>query len=174
MPHTLHRVHHQVKAPALCASRARDSMTRMPAKADKERGHTIPRVAWWCDAATAAVKASGLTHGQVATEVVKRFSYEVHATGITRCLSGKVLTVQLARHISAMFALPPPIIEPSSEAEALQLLGKQERERIRVQLGAIAAGVRKATEAGHTAKVKIADAGDEQAGPRRRRVERDR
>ena len=71
--------------------------------ASEPRGKTIPRVAWWCDLATARANDSGKTRLALAREVGEKFGYQTDDTGVVRCLSGKVLTLELAEHLSALF-----------------------------------------------------------------------
>jgi hypothetical protein len=133
----------EVKPAALCAVEALDTMGPVPGIRGKKRGHTIPRVGWWCDGATERVDRAGLTHPQLAKLVGERFGYKVNPTGVLRCLSGDVLTLELAKHISSLLGMAPPIIEPKNEDEALALLGKLELARISAQVGVLKAGVGK-------------------------------
>lgn len=162
-------MHHQVKPAALCASQVRDSLGDVPAHKGKKRGRTIPRVEWWCEAATAAWLGSGLSHDEIAAKLADEFKYEVNGSGISRCLSGEVLTLKLAEHLSTMFGLPPPVIEPRSLEEAYALIGRQERERIRQQVGVLAAGVANAEKASQSVLVQPEDGNRPKR--RRRRVE---
>jgi hypothetical protein len=140
-----------VKVAALCASPDPDSFQelrddkdqpiRAPEDVVKPRGHTVPRVGWWCEMATAA--AAEFTHVELAAILRERFDYAVSSTSIGRTLNGDVLTLETALHISNVFGLPPPVIIPASEQEALTLLGQQQREQIRAQLSVIRAGVAK-------------------------------
>ena len=133
-----------VKDDALCAAMNLCSVVGMREVTDapaKPRGHTIPRIDWWCEAATAA--AAEFSHVELARVLLERFRYEVSSTSVGRTLNGDVLTIETALLLSDLFGLPPPVIMPASQDEALALLGRQQREQIRAQLGVIRAGVAK-------------------------------
>lgn len=151
MPVTLHRMQQGVKAAALCASQDPDSLEQMPAPT-KSRGHAIPKVEWWCALATEA--AAPYSHVELAALLLERFGYEVSSTSVGRTLNGDVLTIETARHLSDLFGLPPPVIIPSSEEEALVLLGAQQREQVRAQLGVIRAGVERGELGGQPSPVR--------------------
>lgn len=136
----------------------------------RDRGHTIPKVDWWCEAATAAADATGLTREQLAAEIARRFNYPVSGTKLIRTLRGDIVTLELAIHVSKLFGIPEPIVVPSSLDEALRFVAQRELERVRAQLGLLSAGVPNTRSADQSGPVKPTDG---RRGQRKRgRVER--
>lgn len=160
-------MHHTSSDDALSAPMAADSIPEVPASKGKKRGHSIWKIDWWCEAATAAFKASGKTYEDIAKELAATFDYKTDKTMVGRCLAGDPLTLKLAEHLSAILEIPPPIYIPKNIDDALKLLGKRELERVRAQVAVLRAGVEKSADGGHPPGVASKD--ERPGGPRTKR-----
>lgn len=118
-------------------------------------------------------KETGQSFRELAENVVAKCRYRADSSQVQRCIDGDVLNLDLAKHLSALFGIGPPIIEPESEEECLVLLGKLEVMRVRARLDVLRTQVATTEAAGQAAGVqKVDDISAER--PKRRRVERGR
>lgn len=128
------------------------------------RGHTIPRVDWWCDLATRELESSKVTRAGLAAKI-SALGYPTTDASVVRCLSGSVLTIELAEHVSAILGIPPSVIIPATEQAAWTMVGRQQVESVRARVRDLR---EKLTTESNRRPPDPIPAGDE---PRRRRVD---
>jgi len=109
-----------------------DPKPRVP----KPRKHPVPIPDWWTDAAREAARARGLIQAQLADRVWKMLGGDrpPSQSAVSRCLDGKITTIELVDAISSVLGLPTPVAIASSRLEALALA--QERLRFRQDIEA--------------------------------------
>lgn len=88
---------------------------------DRARGRSLVVPRWWLDAARDAVAASGLGLVEVGERLAAKVGRPDPWThgAISRFLSGKMVTDQIAEAMVVMFDLPRPAYYPRDMAEAL-------------------------------------------------------